>query len=98
MPPVNQSHAWCIEDWCVRGGQIIGRLVGVDTPKSLVSSQVVEIEGRFVRTMSGSVYKLGKPDAEYLAELRHGGHEYDPEEPMAQYRRDRAEEKCEEEK
>jgi len=87
---VERRHSWRIEDWILRRGQIIGRLAGCDTPGSLVSSKVVEIEGKYVRTMGGSVYCLGRPDAEYLDELRHAGHEYDPEEPLAQYRRERA--------
>lgn len=50
--------------------------------KNVTTSTVVEVNGRLVRTSSGSVYRLGRIHPEYRAWLRKQGIEYNAEQPI----------------
>ena len=53
---------------------------GEDRP--VRTSPIVEVNGRIVRTESGSTYFLGEPSPEYLAYLEKIGYPYDPDQPI----------------
>jgi hypothetical protein len=48
----------------------------------IITSQIVEADGRMVRTYSGSLYKLGSPSKMYLDWLQHNGIAYNEEQPI----------------
>jgi hypothetical protein len=50
--------------------------------RSVRTSPIDKVEGRIIRTESGSAYFLGEPDPEYLAYLESIGYDYDPENPI----------------
>jgi len=46
------------------------------------TSRIVESDGRLVQTKSGSVYRLGEPDPEWLAWMADNGIDFDPSQPI----------------
>jgi hypothetical protein len=60
--------------------RIYGVLVG--SGSEIVTSAVEEVEGKVVRTRSGSVYELGDVDPAYLAEMKANKYPFDPEHPI----------------
>jgi hypothetical protein len=57
-------------------------LVGHCNGEKIVTSPVVKTRGRFVQTLSGSVYELGTPEKGFLAHLKSIGHPFDPKHPI----------------
>jgi hypothetical protein len=53
-----------------------------DDGKSVRTSGIRTVAGNVVQTESGSIYKLGEPDPDYLEHLRSIGFEFDPAEPI----------------
>jgi hypothetical protein len=51
-------------------------------PRPVITSPIVEVNGRIIRTQSGSTYFLGEPSPEYLAYLESIGYPYDEENPI----------------
>jgi hypothetical protein len=54
-----QKNATTIDDWYL----LKDRRIASQLNNGVTTSPVVEIDGRFVKTESGSVYRLGKLDA-----------------------------------
>jgi len=48
----------------------------------VITSQIVEIDGKYIRTWSGSIYILDDIDPEYLKWMQDNDIEYDPENPI----------------
>lgn len=48
----------------------------------IVTSRVVMVRGREVKTESGNWYRLGEPSEEYLEYLKRDGREFDVEAPI----------------
>lgn len=65
---------WSVQQGAYRapelGFQIVGRR---PDGKTVITSTVVETHGRVMRTMSGSLYRLGAVDPKYAAFLRNMG-------------------------
>jgi hypothetical protein len=90
------DEAFVIEEWSCTGSinlyqapelqrlYIVGkcpeRFPGNDEP--IRTSYVVEVSGRFIRTVSGSLYKLGEPSEQYREWLRENRPDWDPENPI----------------
>jgi len=51
--------------------------------KDIVTSSIVDADGVFVETRTGSVYELGEIDPIYLEELAKNGRTYDPANPIS---------------
>lgn len=96
-PPgsMDKKNAMRIEDWgtFARGGDFdapeLCRLAvtgicldGKNAGKRIRTSCVVDVEGRYVRTKSGSTYVLGQPAADFLEYLRENNFDFDPEHPI----------------
>lgn len=64
------------------GPRIVGTRAGDPPGRQVVTSTVEEIDGRYVKTMSGSVYELGEPDPDFVKFLRENGYPFDPENPI----------------
>lgn len=58
------------------------RVVGTFEGNDIITSKVVDAQGRFIVTSSGSVYELGTPDPDYLAQLANIGWAFDPARPI----------------
>lgn len=56
--------------------------------KDVITSSIEEVDGKIIRTASGSTYFLGEPDPKYLAYLESIGYAYDPENPIKDKRTD----------
>jgi len=54
----------------------------VEDGQNVVTSAIKSAHGREVTTRSGSVYRLGKPDAEWIAWLAERGIPFDPARPV----------------
>ena len=50
--------------------------------KAINTSPLIDVFGRYARTRSGTVYRLGRPDQKWLAWCRTSGHRYDPKRPI----------------
>jgi hypothetical protein len=48
----------------------------------IITSRIVLVRGREVKTESGSWYRLGEPSAEFLEHLKNEGRVFDPEAPI----------------
>ena len=48
----------------------------------VITSEVVEINGNYIRTWSGSIYILDDVDPEYAAWMKANGIDFDPENPI----------------
>jgi len=59
-------------------------IVGTRQPdgKRIATSPIVEVDGRFVQTASGSVYELVDADPDFVAFLKSKGYPFDPENPI----------------
>ena len=53
----------------------------------IITSPIVEVNGRIVKTFSGSIYFLGKPAPEYLEYLESIGYSYDEKNPLKRARK-----------
>ncbi len=53
-----------------------------DDPRPVITSPIVEVNGRIIKTLSGSTYFLGEPAPEYLEYLESIGYPYDSENPI----------------
>ena len=63
-------------------GKVYGHPLHTDG-KSLVTSDIVHVEGAHVETHSGSFYVLGEPNEKYVEWCREQGHHVPtPEEPI----------------
>lgn len=78
-----------LENWSVSASPYdapelkIIRLVGrLSCGKEIVTSPVVGATGRLVRTRSGSLYRLGDVDPDYLKWLQETNRKFDPENPI----------------
>lgn len=62
---------------------LVGHRDGDPAGKDVTTTQIVESEGRFVRTRSGSVYELGDPDPMWIEFLKSKGYPSpDPDNPI----------------
>jgi hypothetical protein len=66
------------------GPRIIGFREGDPEGKKAMTTSIVESEGRYVLTLSGSVYWLGEPDPDFLDNLKLNSYPFDPESPINQ--------------
>jgi hypothetical protein len=81
-----------LENWSVRTGgdaftppeRVLRCLVGfrVEDSEEIITSPIDSVDGRSVRTMSGSVYILGAPDPAWLRWMLDNGVPYDDERPI----------------
>lgn len=78
-----------ITDWSVGNSAYdapelkIIRLMGtLESGKKIITSPVVEVAGRSVRTASGSVYILGDISPDYHQWMQENNMPYDPEQPI----------------
>lgn len=62
-------------------GVVIGHPRGCDG-RNVLTSPIVDIDGRVITTRSGTVYSLGRPDQKWLHWLRKSGRIYDPTSPI----------------
>lgn len=62
------------------GPRIVGTREG--ETKQVRTATVVEVDGRFVKTASGSVYELGDADPDFVRHLEASGYAFDPENPI----------------
>lgn len=53
----------------------------------VTTTKIVDSDGKFVKTRSGSLYELGVMDADYCDWLEENGLEFDPECPIKVYHR-----------
>lgn len=51
--------------------------------KPILTSRIVEVDGRYVRTRSGTIYHLGSIAAQFREYLREIGRDYDSTRPLA---------------
>jgi len=51
--------------------------------QQIITSEIVEIDGKYIRTWSGSIYILGEINEEYLAWMKKNNIKYDPENPIS---------------
>jgi len=58
-------------------------------PRAVRTSHIVEVNGREVKTYSGSIYILEDISSEYLQFLEDTGETYDPENPIRTKKRDK---------
>lgn len=86
-------HRWSITDegpWVAPEAQRI-HLHGYrdQDPRAVRTSYVVEVNGREVKTYSGSIYILEDISPEYLQFLEDTGDVYDPENPIRKQKKDK---------
>lgn len=94
---IDRTKARKLQDWRLEargeayqapelhGIGVVGRLEmfrGRTGKTTVFTSRIVEAEGRFIRTESGSVYELGTAAPEYVAWLAGTGRSFDPEAPF----------------
>lgn len=65
----------------VVSGQVFDR-EGFGYGEQVMTSAIVGVEGRIVTTISGSVYKLGRPAKAFLDWLKSEGRNYDKKQPI----------------
>ena len=53
-----------------------------ENEKPITTSHIRKVDGRLVTTRSGSVYRLGEIDPDYLAWMQENRIAYDPENPI----------------
>lgn len=58
--------------------RVAGELAG----RQIMTSSPVATDGRYFRTYSGSVYRLGRIDPKYRAWIRRQGLKYNPKSPL----------------
>jgi len=58
-----------------------------DDPRQVLTSPIVEVNGKIIKTYSGSTYCLGEPNPEYIAYLESIGYDYDEENPIKDMRK-----------
>lgn len=65
------------------GGKVYGREPRFPDGKEVITSRIVDVEGRKITTRSGSVYLLeGPPSEDYMVFLKKNGLEYDEDFPI----------------
>lgn len=86
---MNLDDAVLLESWYVEADawaapeQHRFHLVGtVDEVGRVTTTYVVVVDGRYVQTRSGTTYRLGTIDADYLDFLRSNDYQFDPEHPI----------------
>jgi len=50
--------------------------------EKIYTSRPLVAKGRIIKTLSGSVYRLGEPDPEYLEWMKENYPNFDPENPI----------------
>lgn len=89
MTRVKELHNWCMLTSLHEGPDTIYRILGElkNHPRHLdgaeiLTSRIVEVNGRMVSTRRGSQYQLGEPDPGYLKWIQENIPSWDPENPL----------------
>lgn len=65
------------------GAQLIGDIPRADgSVRTVLTSPIVKVEGRLVRTRSGTWYELGTAHPDFVEYLRSHDYQFDPENPI----------------
>ena len=89
------TRVFILQDWAIKGspfdapelgkqylsGDVYNHTTRPDG-EGVVTSRIVKVEGRFIHTRSGSVYRLGRVERGYRRWMKKEGLDYDRKEPV----------------